>query len=161
MSYDLVFLAKTPEQSWGEALEAAEERLEHEDEQGGLLDPAVWAGVLAGVREILGSVDISVGDSFVQLVHEPTGISVMYSPDEVDVSVPYWTRGDAARQIVDVIYRLAAIVERETGLPGYDPQMDMPVADAAVDIDLVNQSFGTGAALLGERARAQRIELPS
>jgi hypothetical protein len=39
--------------------------------------------------------------------------------------------------------------------------MGMSIADAATDIDLVYQSFGTAAALLTRRARTHRIELPS
>ena len=142
-------------------MEAAEQRRDQEPRQDKLPDPAVWARLVTAVREILGDIDTVVGDTFVQLGHQPTGISVTYSVDEVEMSVPYWTRDDAARQIVEVIYRLAVDVERETGSRGYDPQMDCSTADAAIDIDLVFQTFSTGAGLFRRRARADRIELPS
>lgn len=47
------------------------------------------------------------------------------------MSVPYWTEGDAAAQVMAKAYALALIVERATGFRAYDPQLDQPVTELA------------------------------
>jgi hypothetical protein len=46
------------------------------------------------------------------------------------------------------MYLLGRIVEEETGLEGYDPQVGTPLAEAATNLDLGAASFETVAQLL-------------
>jgi hypothetical protein len=70
-------------------------------------------------------------------------VQVFYSDDGVGLSVTY---GDSpnARQRIDLMYRLAAIVEEETGLIGWDTQVGQRIS--AVHEDLRRQSYDYGVA---------------
>jgi hypothetical protein len=46
------------------------------------------------------------------------------------------------------MYPLGRVVEEETGLEGYDPQVGKPLAGAAANLDLGAASFETVAQLL-------------
>lgn len=50
-----------------------------------------------------------------------TGVQVWHSDDGVGITVTYGDSVDGGTR-VDTMYRLAAILEEETGLLGYDPQ---------------------------------------
>jgi hypothetical protein len=126
MSYDLVFVPRTDDESWDDALEAAER-----DETTTPPNASAWARILAAGQQILGEVSAFEGDENYELTHEATGIQVSYFGREASVTVPYWYRGEAARAVVDKIYRLGAVVQTETGLPGYDPQLELSLPDAA------------------------------
>ena len=136
MSYDLVFVPRADEESWETALEAAEQ-----DESATAPDPEVWARILAGARQFLGVVSVFEGDENFELTHEATGIQVSYFGGEASVTAPYWYQGEAARDVVDKIYRLGAVVQTETGLPGYDPQLDLSLSDGAERPDLAVSCF--------------------
>jgi hypothetical protein len=127
MSYDLTFLAKRPDQSWDEA------RAEREGaaEDGARPDREMWERVLPAVRAILGPVVVFAGPEHFEAGQETTGIQVVLYSGEASITVPYWHTGAEARRIADLIYRVAAAVEEATGLPGYDPQTERPVAEAA------------------------------
>lgn len=43
--------------------------------------------------------------------------------------MPYWTDGDAAAAALEKAYYLALMVEPETGLEAYDPQLEATVAE--------------------------------
>jgi len=81
------------------------------------------------------------GDENFELTHEATGIQVSYFGGEASVTAPYWYQGEAARDVVDKIYRLGAVVQTETGLPGYDPQLDLSLSDGAERPDLAVSCF--------------------
>ncbi|XVU21985.1 hypothetical protein ACQPZJ_32575 [Actinoplanes sp. CA-054009] len=138
MSYDLIFLDKAAGQSWDEALEAIEE---DDDDSGGMPDGGQWAAVVAGAREILGEVTEFRGDGYYELDHEPTGIQLSLYVGSAGVAVPYWYRGEDAKRIVDAIYGLGRVVERSTGLEGYDRQIELPIAEAEARPDLAAAVF--------------------
>jgi hypothetical protein len=146
MSYDLIFVPRAQDQSWEDALEAAEG-----DESTISPDPEAWARIVAAGQRILGEVDVFEGDENYELTHEETAIQVDYFGREASVTVPYWYRGDAARAIVDKVYRLGAVVQAETGLPGYDPQLGLSLPDAVAQIDRAVECFGQVAASFDER----------
>jgi hypothetical protein len=146
MSYDLMFVPKSDDQSWDEALKAAEE-----DDNTGRPSPDVWANLLAAARQVLGEVSVSENGEWYELDHEATGIQLSYYPREADITVPYWYSGERAKAIVNSIYRLAEAVEKATGFPGYDPQVDLPVSEAIAEPELAVNSFNQVAASFAER----------
>ncbi|RKN16170.1 hypothetical protein D7147_24090 [Micromonospora musae] len=126
MSYDITFLSKDDDQSWDQALDALEERVE-DDADTGSPDAEAWAHIVAEARQLLGDVDAQL----LQLDHEPTGIQLSLYGDEAGITVPYWYQGPDAAAIVKLIYQLGLIVERHTRLVGYDGQVGLAVAEAA------------------------------
>ncbi|XVV09188.1 hypothetical protein ACQP2X_30620 [Actinoplanes sp. CA-131856] len=131
MSYDLIFLHKADGQSWEEAIEADEEQVA--DGPGKMPDSQMWASVLEGAREILGEVTEFRGDDYYELDHEPTGIQLSLYSKSAAIAVPYWYSGSDATRIVEALYDLARVVERHTGLKGYDRQTGSPTAEARPD----------------------------
>ncbi|WP_370945967.1 hypothetical protein AB5J62_43905 [Amycolatopsis sp. cg5] len=128
MSYDLNFVRREPGQSWDEAFEEMAENA-----SSGPLSAkcaAQWDRIFAEATTLLGSLDqIDDGDSR-ELVHEPTGIQLSFSDGDVTITVPHWHQGSAATKTKVDVYALADIVERETGLEGYDPQLDQPLSES-------------------------------
>ncbi|MBU2663755.1 ERO1 family protein [Actinoplanes bogorensis] len=146
MSYDLTFLIKEAWQSWEEALEALEDA-----EPDGLPDSQVWAGVLHHARAVLGEVSEHRDDDYYELDHEPTGIQLTLFTGEAGITVPYWYKGEDARRIVRTIYQLGRIVEEQTGLSGYDGQVELPLAEAVNRPDLASAVFDQVAASFARR----------
>ena len=136
MSYDLIFVPRGDDQSWDDALKAA-------SEADGAERPRAdaWARIVAAARQVLGEVSVFEGADNYELTHEPTGVQVSYYADEVGVTVPYWYRGGGARAVVTAVYQLGAAVESVTGLSGYDPQVELPLAEAAARPELAVAAF--------------------
>jgi hypothetical protein len=150
MSYDLIFAPKTDDQSWEEALEALEEAGDGDDE-GEPVSPEVWAALLEAAQQVLGEVEVTEDDDYYELDHEDTGIQLSYFPGNVEITTPYRYKGERAQAIVTSIYRLAEAVQEITGLPGYDPQVDLPISEAIAQPDLAVTAFDRAAALFAER----------
>ena len=141
MSYDLIFVPKSDDQSWEEALGAAEE-----DEVGDRPSPEIWASLLAATRQILGNeVSVAQDDTFYEVDDEATGVQLSYYAREAAITVPYWYRGERAMTIIRSVYQLAEAVEKLTGLPGFDPQLELPLPEAAARPDLAVQIFDEAA----------------
>ena len=60
----------------------------------------------------------------------------------------YGASGTDAARTLGTMYKLAAIVEDETGLECYDPQVGMPLREAAADHDIGLASFELAAHVL-------------
>ncbi|WP_169983543.1 hypothetical protein [Microbispora sp. H10836] len=132
MSYDLYFVEREPGQSWDDALKAREEALEareeeHEDDLP--LDVDAWDKIVSRVRGVLGEVDVFESPPVWEISHEATGIQLGYCEGQWDMTAPYWTHGEDAADVVRTMRTLAPIVEQETGLECYDPQLEQPLAD--------------------------------
>ena len=125
-----MFLRKDDNQSWDDVLEAAEE-WEAEDASGGPPDAAAWALIVADARLILGGEveEFRSADAF-ELSHVPTGVQVSLFGAEAGITVPYWYKGADAMVIMELVYRLGHIVEKHTGMSGYDGQVGMALAEA-------------------------------
>ncbi|WP_416900444.1 hypothetical protein [Micromonospora echinospora] len=143
MSYDLIFAPRSEDQSWDDALRAAEKADNDERPSG-----EVWALLVTAVREAFGEVSVFEGAHHYELTHEASGIQLSYYAEEAGITVPYWYRGGDARAVVTAMYRLGEVVQLVTGLSGYDPQLELPLSDAlaqrerAVSIfDKVAESF--------------------
>jgi hypothetical protein len=135
MSYDLTFLPKSADQSWEEALAAVG------PEPAGLPDPQMWERLVAGARKVLGEVDTFADHDHFELVHLSTGIQLSYFAGAAGIEVPYWYRGTDAEAVVGKVYQLGRVVEDVTGLAGYDPQVDLPLADAMERTGLAVATF--------------------
>ncbi|MFF0657665.1 MULTISPECIES: hypothetical protein [Micromonospora] len=146
MSYDLIFVPRGDDQSWDDALDAAEESDSAERPSG-----EVWARLVAASRQALGEVSVFEGADNYELTHEPTGIQVSYYAEEAGITVPYWYRGDDARAVVAAMYQLGEAVQAVTGLPGYDPQLELPLSDALAQPELAVGVFDEVAASFAER----------
>ena len=140
MSYDLEFLEKAADQTWEEAFETAEEA----DTEAPAAE--ISAAVTAATRALLGPVTVNEGEQFYELDHEASGIQLILYRHSAAITVPYWHTGADAVTVVRQIYDLGLIVERHTGLAGYDPQTDLAVAEAATQPDLAVHIFDRTAA---------------
>ena len=143
MSYDLTFVPRTAGQAWDDALEAAERHIGDVP-----ADPAAWAAILAAAREALGDVDVHRDDDGFDLTHEATGIQASYDGRAAAISVPYWYTGAGAASIVARLYALGDAVEKATGLSGFDPQLELALADAAAKPELAVAAFESVASAL-------------
>jgi hypothetical protein len=146
MSYDLIFVPRSDDQSWDDALEAAEEADSDKRPSG-----ETWARLGAAARQVLGEVSVFEGAHNYELTHEPTGIQLSYYAEEAGIKVPYWHRGGDAQAVVTVMYRLGEAVQAVTGLLGYDPQLELPLSDAVTQPELAVRVFDDVAASFAER----------
>lgn len=129
MSYDIYFINPRPGQSWAEAIEELEAATEDADQMvpTELLD--AWDRIVPQARELLGEVDLFENGETCELSHDDTGIQLSIFVNEVAITIPYWHTGDKAAQVLSQAYALAAMVERETGLRAYDPQVERPLSE--------------------------------
>jgi hypothetical protein len=146
MSYDLIFVPRSDGQSWDDALDAAEETDSDERPSG-----ETWDRLVAAARQVLGEVSLFEGARNYELTHEPTGIQLSYYAAEASITVPYWYRGADARAVVTAIYQLGEAVQAVTGLPGYDPQLELPLSDAVGQPELAVSLFDNVARSFAER----------
>jgi len=145
MSYDLSFIPKLANQSWDEARDAAEEAAQFEATMPP--DARAWELITDATQHILGEISTHVGRDFYELDHEPTGIQVTLFSNEAGITAPYWYRGDDAEKVVRIMYRIGLAIESATGLSGYDPQLVLPIAEAALDTGLAVQAFDQAASI--------------
>ncbi|GAA2208489.1 hypothetical protein GCM10009850_039470 [Nonomuraea monospora] len=146
MSYDLYFYRRDPGQSWDDALTAAASALQP--------DPTAWDGVVTGVRDLLGEVNIVAYPPNWELDHDGTGICVNHWEGGWEMSVPYRTHGEAARQVVGLLYEVASVVERESGFECFDPQLGLPKAQVT-DPGAAVPTFDAVAGQYGRRDAAR------
>ncbi|MFI5490518.1 hypothetical protein [Micromonospora echinaurantiaca] len=146
MSYDLIFVPLSDDQSWDDAVEAAEEADSDERPSG-----EAWARLVVAARQVLGEVSVFEGAHNYELTHEPTGIQVSYYAAEAGITVPYWYRGGDAQAVVTAMYQLGEAVQAVTGLPGYDPQLELPLSDALARPELAVRVFDEAADSFAER----------
>lgn len=129
VSYDIYFLSQRDGQSWDEVLEAMEDAAEHSEPIPARLLEA-WDRIVPQARVLLGEVDITECEQESRdPSHTGTGIDLSVFGDEVSITVPYWHAGDDAAVVLGKVFTLSAIVEKETGLTAYDPQMERPLTE--------------------------------
>ncbi|MFE6888166.1 hypothetical protein [Streptomyces sp. NPDC057694] len=131
MSYDIYFLSRGEGQSWDDVLEAAEGAVEDSERIPAELLEA-WRRIVPQARALLGDVDITEYEQQSRdLSHSDTGIDFSVFGDEVSITVPYWHSDDAAERVLAKVFALCLLVEKETGLTAYDPQVEMPLAETS------------------------------
>ena len=129
MSYDLYFLDRKARQTWEEALGSLEDAPSGGDPRQAA--PPDWAHVVARARGVLGEVSTFENPPNWELTHEETGIQLGSFKGQWGITVPYWSEGDAAAEVMNKVYALAVMVEEIMGLHAYDPQLGQPVAELA------------------------------
>ncbi|MBL7255885.1 hypothetical protein [Paractinoplanes lichenicola] len=65
--------------------------------------------------------------------------------------MPYWYKGADAERVVRALYDLGRLVEETTGLAGYDPQVELPLTEAAARPGLAVAVFDDVAADFARR----------
>jgi hypothetical protein len=134
VSYDIYFLSQRKGQCWDEALEAMEDAAEDSEPIPDRLLKA-WVRIVPQVRTLLGEVEITeYKQESRDLSDSGTGIDLSVFGDEVSITVPYWHSGDDAAAVLGKVFALTAIVEKETGLTAYDPQVDRPLVETAPQV---------------------------
>ncbi|MFJ3304697.1 hypothetical protein ACIPSA_16535 [Streptomyces sp. NPDC086549] len=129
MSYDIYFLSRRDGQSWDEALEAMEDAAEDSEPIPARLLEA-WDRIVPQARTLLGEVQLTEYEQESRdLSRSDTGIHLSLFGDEVSITVPYWHTGHDAAVVLGKVFALAAVVEKETGLTAYDPQVERPLAE--------------------------------
>ncbi len=146
MSYDLVFAPSTV----GHAVEP--------DEDGARTPPPaqVWRRLVDRAIQLLGPVHAILTETYGELDHEPTGIQLILTASSARITVPYGASGDDANTVLRQLYALGAIVEEETGLTGYDPQVGRPLREAAQNASGGQASFDLVGDMLRRSAETQR-----
>ncbi|MDX3234902.1 hypothetical protein PV392_04225 [Streptomyces sp. ME03-5709C] len=133
MSYDIYFVRRGDDQSWAAAPESPEFDDATFDEDAEVLVPAelldAWDRIVPQARTLLGEVELfETGESY-ELSHGGTGIQLSICGDEVTITVPYWHSGENAVRVLGQVYALSVVVELETGLAAYDPQVEAPLSE--------------------------------
>jgi hypothetical protein len=124
------------DQSWDEVLRIMDDDDEDDDAAFSWPDAGVWRRVVDRAQAELGNVSVFDSELIREIDHEPTSVQLTLLHDSGGMHAPYGATGsDAVRQLT-VMYQLAGMVEEETGLECYDPQVGMPLRDAATDLSL-------------------------
>jgi hypothetical protein len=126
MSYDIVFLQKSTDQTWEEALEANEIRALTKEPRNAPASEAVyseWNRIADLLLECNPGMSKFESINSLEMTDENTGLQVSLYASEADISVPYQHAGDTAQEIMALARKLALILEKETGLVGYDGQL--------------------------------------
>ncbi|WP_182908152.1 hypothetical protein [Microbispora sp. H13382] len=80
--------------------------------------------------EEMGPVDVEEFPSGLTLRPQgPHAFQLDYDGESAQVFIPYHYAAEEAVAVLTKAYRLARVVEEETGLEGYDPQTDRPTAE--------------------------------
>lgn len=130
MSYDLLFLPRARGQSWPDALAALDAGSGEGVGSGRPLpaeDVERWERLLPRVRELLGRAEELRAGDVRELTSDQTGLQLIMRPGLLTLSVPFWYEGEAAVDIMRIAYDVAAAVRDETGMEGWDPQLEEPV----------------------------------
>jgi hypothetical protein len=113
------------------------------------LDQRAWEQIVTGARAIFGDdITANAADGSYELVDGPTAIQLTCDDDPPMITVPYWFTGADAESVLAQMYELGRLVETATGLIGYDPQVGLPLAEAASEINQGVASFDRAAETL-------------
>jgi hypothetical protein len=145
-----MFMRRQRGQEWDEALEAADDYHDF----GAGPDKRVWQRILGRARLLLGEVAARLTDDRGELVHDRTGMKLFLYADSAEMSVPHGAGGEGATAVLRTMFLVGQVVEEETGLEGYDPQLGQPIREAAADLDLGGASFEMVARMLSRPAAA-------
>jgi hypothetical protein len=132
VSYDIYFVRRDPGQSFADALDATEESYGGDPSPLGSAQLEQWERIIARARRLLDGVEeFATDDKSRELSDATTGIQLSMIADEVSITVPSERPDQDPDALMAKVYALARVVESETGLEGYDPQMQEPITDPA------------------------------
>jgi hypothetical protein len=129
VSYDIYFVRRDPGQSFADALDATEESYDGDPGQLGEAELEQWERIVERAGQLLTGLQEFGSASSRELTDEATGIQLVMIPDEVTITVPSERAGQDSVELMSTVYALARVVEDETGLEGYDPQLGEAVSD--------------------------------
>lgn len=128
MSFDLYFVVPPgPGQTWDVAMDRLEVAA-MENKAPTADDLAQWDRLTKALRPLLSNMYVSELENRRELDSDDL-IQVGLSPGEVSITTPYWFDGVQAEKQVAKLRRVAALVEKETGLVAYDPQVGAAFLD--------------------------------
>jgi hypothetical protein len=125
MSYDITFIRKAAGQTWREALEVQEARTlarQPWDAPVAAAMQAEWRRIAARLLRVQPHMDQFEAPHKVELTELETGLQVSLFEDEAAITIPYGLSAGTTKRAMRTARRLAAIIEAETGLLGYDMQ---------------------------------------
>ena len=132
MSYDIYFVRRDPGQTFADALDATEESYGGDPSPLGSAQLEQWERIIARARKLLDGIEEFATDvKSRELSDATTGIQLSMIADEVSITVPSERPDQDPAALMAKIYALARVVEAETGLEGYDPQLQAPITDPA------------------------------
>ena len=135
MSYDIYFVRRDPGQTFADALDATEESYGGDPSPLGSAQLEQWERIITRARRILDGIEEFATDSKSrELSDAVTGIQLSMIADEVSITVPSERPDQDADALMSKIYALARVVESETGLEGYDPQLQEPITDPSLRV---------------------------
>ena len=130
MSYDIYFVRRDPGQSFADALDATEESYQGGDPGPlGSAELEQWERITTRAGQILDGIEEFATSNSREFADSGTGIQLSMIADEVSITVPSERPEQDAVTLMAKVYALARVVEDETGLEGYDPQLQEPITD--------------------------------
>lgn len=152
MSYDITFIQKSEDQTWKEALEANETRVLADNWNSPASDvvQAGWSRIAALLLDCNPEMSIFNAPHCLELTDEVTGLQVSLYEFEAAIRIPYTHSEDTAQQIMELAKRMAHIIEKETGLWGYDGQLDCRFSDSPTMEQDAGAFLGSMSSLLHE-----------
>jgi hypothetical protein len=130
VSYDIYFVRRDPGQTFADALDATEESYDGGDPGPlGSAELEQWDRIIARAGQILDGIEEFATVNSRELADSATGIQLSMIADEVSITVPSERPQQDAVSLMAKVYALARVVEDETGLEGYDPQLQEPITD--------------------------------
>jgi len=129
VSYDIYFVRRDPGQTFADALDATEESYDGDPGPLGSAELEQWERISTRAGQILDGIEEFATANSRELADSGTGIQLSMIADEVSITVPTERPEQDAVSLMAKVYALARVVEDETGLEGYDPQMQEPVTD--------------------------------
>jgi hypothetical protein len=129
VSYDIYFVRRDPGQSFADALDATEESYDGDPGPLGSAELEQWERITTRAGQILDGIEEFATANSRELADSRTGIQLSMIADEVSITVPNERPEQDAVSLMAKVYALARVVEDETGLEGYDPQLQEPVTD--------------------------------
>lgn len=129
MSYDIYFVRRDPGQSFADALDATEDSYDGDPGPLGSAELEHWERIIARAGQILDGIEEFATENSRELSDSGTAIQLSMIADEVTITVPNERPEQDAVSLMAKVYALARVVEDETGLEGYDPQLQEPITD--------------------------------
>jgi hypothetical protein len=129
VSYDIYFVRRDPGQSFADALDATEDSYDGDPGPLASAELEQWERISTRAGQILDGIEEFATANSRELADSGTGIQLSMIADEVSITVPSERPEQDAVSLMAKVYALARVVEDETGLEGYDPQLQEPITD--------------------------------
>lgn len=132
MTYDITLVRVLPELTLRETLDRLNAGFDPDAELPRLRltreQRAEWGRVLGRVSRDVGPVESEEYPYSLTLetAGPPGRVQLDYYGDTATIEVPYHHTGAAASAVMELAYRIARAVEEESGLTGYDFEVDQP-----------------------------------